>query len=503
MKENAYRNIFKATAVFGGVQVFKILITIIRSKFIAVLLGPAGMGINSLLTSTLGIISGLTNFGLATSAVKNVAAANATGDENRIATVVSVFRSWVWITGLLGFITALILSPWLSKLAFGNYDYTIAFALVSVTLLITQISAGQSVILRGMRQIKLMAQSDLIGSVVGLFVSIPLYYFFVNKGIVPAILITAITGLLLTWYFARKVPVKSVSVTVKTIFAEGREMLAMGFMLSLSSLIAMGTSYILRIFITKHGSITDVGLYSAGFAMINSYVGLIFTALSTDYYPRLAGVAHDKVKASREINQQAEIAILIMAPIICFFLIFINWAVILLYSHKFISIGSMVHWVALGIFFKASSWALGFLILARGASKVFFWNELITNVYMLILDIAGYYFWGLTGLGISFFITYLLYLIQMVILTKTLYQFSFDKHFIRIFLLQSCLALSCFLTSFFFHSWLAYLIGGIFICCSVFYSIYEMDKRLGLKQILKRFKNKSPKKEEHNLPINP
>ena len=111
-------------------------------------------------------------------------------------------------------------------------------------------------------------------------------------------------------------------------------MLKMGLMLSLSGLISTGASYIVRVFISKTGSLDDVGLYNAGFAIIGTYVGLVFTAMSTDYYPRLSGVAHDNDKANLLINQQAEIAILIIAPILTVFIIFINWAVILLYSRE-------------------------------------------------------------------------------------------------------------------------------------------------------------------------
>eukprot|EP01136_Pigoraptor_vietnamica_P025080 Opistho-1_new@78688 len=101
MKNNSYKNIFKTTAIFGGVQVFNILITVVRSKFIAVFLGPVGIGINALLTSSIGIIGSMTNFGLGTSAVKNIAVANASGDDERIGEVVAVFKKWVWITHVL------------------------------------------------------------------------------------------------------------------------------------------------------------------------------------------------------------------------------------------------------------------------------------------------------------------------------------------------------------------------------------------------------------------
>jgi len=49
--ENSYRSILKGTSVFGGVQVFQILINMVRGKFVALFLGPDGMGVSALLTS--------------------------------------------------------------------------------------------------------------------------------------------------------------------------------------------------------------------------------------------------------------------------------------------------------------------------------------------------------------------------------------------------------------------------------------------------------------------
>ena len=91
----------KTTSLFGGVQVFNILITMVRTKLIAVLIGPAGMGIAGLLLSTTNLITAGTNFGLNTSAVRHVAAAHAGGDSKRVSEVVGVLRRLVWFTGLL------------------------------------------------------------------------------------------------------------------------------------------------------------------------------------------------------------------------------------------------------------------------------------------------------------------------------------------------------------------------------------------------------------------
>tara|TARA_B110000046_G_C13025697_1_gene413923 strand:+ start:752 stop:2233 length:1482 start_codon:yes stop_codon:yes gene_type:complete len=490
-EKSSYRQIMKATSLFGGVQVFTIIISIIRSKFVAVLLGPAGMGIVGLLQSTLGLVASITNFGLRTSAVKDIAAAVGTNNLTRVALVVTVMRRLVWITGLLGaFITA-VFSSWLSQITFGNTDYTFAFIWLSVTLLFNQLSSGQSVVLQGFRKLKLLAKSSVIGSFIGLLVTVPLYYFYDERGIVPVIIISSLTTLLLTWYFSRKVAIDKVEVDIAQTIKEGKQMLILGFMISLSGLLTVAFSYIVRIYINSTGGLADVGLYGAGFAIISTYVGLIFSAMATDYYPRLSGVATNVKKRTLLINQQAEIAILIIAPILIGFLIFIKWVVILLYSTKFIAINAMIYWAAMGMFFKAVSWAMAFLFLAKGSSKLFFWNELIVNIYMLGFNLLGYYLWGLTGLGISFMVSYVLYLLQVYIITKIKYKFSFTINFIKIFLVQFILAILAFITIHFISEFNSYIIGVLLIVISSWYSFKELDRRLHLKEILLKIRKRN------------
>ncbi|PMB24595.1 O-antigen translocase [Fischerella thermalis CCMEE 5319] len=489
-QQSSYRQIMKATSIFGGVQVFQIIIGIIRSKFIAVLLGPLGMGISGLLTSTTGFVAALTNFGLSTSAVRDIAAAYGTGNETRLAIVAEVFRRWVWVTGLLGVLLTAAFSPWLSEITFGNRNYTFSFIFISITLLLGQLSAGNSVLLQGTRQIRLLAKSGMLGSIFGLVTTIPLYYLYGIEGIVPGIIVTAITSLLLTWYYARKLDIKSVYVSKARTLAEGKEMLKMGFMISLSGLITLGASYIVRIFISRTGGVEQVGLYNAGFAIINTYVGMIFTAMGTDYYPRLSAVANSNDESRNVMNQQAEIALLILAPILIVFLVFIKWVVILLYSKQFLPVTDMIYWAALGMFFKAASWSIAFIFLAKGTSKLFFWNELITNIYLLGLNLLGYYYMGLTGLGLSFLVAYFIYLIQVYGVANLKFRFHFNAEFIKISSLQLGLALLSFLVVKLLCNPYMYLAGGGLIILSAWYSWKELDKRLDLKAIIVSIKNR-------------
>ncbi|GAA3607212.1 O-antigen translocase [Flavivirga amylovorans] len=488
--KKSYRDIMKATSLFGGVQVFNIIISIIRSKIIAVLLGPGGMGIAGLFGSSLGLISSLTNFGLRTSAVRDIASAYETGDQNRISKVTIIFKRLVWITGLFGTLVALIFSKTLSNFTFGNTEYTVAFMWLSCTLLFNQLANGQGVLLQGTRKLKYLANANMIGSVVGLLVTVPLYYYYGVDGIVPAMIMISIFSLIVTWYFSRKVTIEKIKVTRKETIFESKGMLKMGFMLSLSGLIGVAASYIVRVYISNTGGIDDVGLYNAGFTIIGTYVGLIFSAMATDYYPRLSGVAGDNKKATLLINQQAEVGILILAPILTVFLIFINWVIIILYSTKFIEISGMIHWAALGMYFKVASWSIGFILLAKGASTVFFWSELIANIYIVIFNILGYKYLGLNGLGVSFLISYIFALLQTYLIANYKYRFTFNFVFYKIFSFQLILGVISFLIIKFIPTPWAYIVGLPFIFVSCWYSFKELDNRLNLKEIISKFRKK-------------
>ena len=240
----------KATALFGGVQIFNIFIQIIRSKVVATLLGPAGMGIMGLLNSTIDIIGKSTNFGLGLSAVKNIAAANSTKNKEQFSLIVIAFRRLVYLTGLLGMLVGIFLSPWLSLLTFGNKDYTLAFILISSTLLFSQLSKGQRVILQGMRKLKYLARANILGSSISLLITIPLYYSLGIDGIVPGIIVSSLITLIISWFYLNKISINPIKVSWSQTIGQGKSMAKMGFMLALSSLLTVGVSYIIRVSVT-------------------------------------------------------------------------------------------------------------------------------------------------------------------------------------------------------------------------------------------------------------
>lgn len=485
--QSSYRSIFKATSLFGGVQVYQILISVIKSKFVAVLLGPLGVGIMGLYQSAIQLIQSITSLGLSSSAVRDVSEANGTGDINKINKIITVLKKLVWFTGLFGLLVTAVLSPILSKATFGNYDYTVPFICLSIVLLLDQIAAGQRVVLQGMRRLQDLAKSTAIGSTIGLIISVPLYYLMGIKGIVPTLILNSVTMLLLTWFYSNKIKTNKVKLSSKTVLIDGAGMLRMGLSMSLSSILVYGTSYVLMWFIRSSSGAEAAGLYTAGFTIINTYVGMIFTAIGTDYYPRLAAVNKDNKKCRDIINQQGEIASLIMTPLLLICIVFMPIALKILYSNQFILANDYVMYASLGMMFKLGSWLIAFQFIAKGNSKLFIINEIIANTYSLIFNIIGYQLLGLKGLGISFTLNFFIYFIQVFYVAKKNYHYSFSRKYSIIFTYQVLLVIISILFASIDNIYLYYTLGCVTIFISSLYSIKQLDNRMGIIKMVKLF----------------
>lgn len=486
----SYRGIFKATSIFGGVRFFEIFISIVRSKFVAMLLGTTGIGYSGLYHSSTSLIRAITSFGISTSAVRNVAAANSSGDKQRIERIVSTIRKLVWITGLLGMAVTIILSPLLSKNAFGSYNYTIPFIVLSGSLLLDQLADGQMVVLKGLRKLSYLAKSRMIGLVIGLVVTIPLYYVWGIKAIVPNLVLASLTTYLLSLYFSKKVPVNKVKLSFKETMVEGKSILGMGFVLTLNGILVLGVSYIVRTSVAAMGGISEVGFYTAGSAILNTYIGMIFSAMTTDYYPRLAGVSHDPIKFRDTVNQQAEVALLMAGPLLVIFLIIIPIVIVVLYSSKFLPMVEYMQWATIGVIFKIISWTTAYQFTAKGDMKIFIINETILNVVALVLYILGYKYYGKEGLGIAYMLIQMFCAGYYYIISNKRYGYKYGITMFKIFFIQLFLVLSNFLIIYLWKSPWHYIPSITIAIIAVVFSYNELNKRMELSVILKKIRKK-------------
>ena len=486
--KKSYQSMLKATTLFGGVQVVNILMALLRSKFIALYIGPAGMGVASLLMATLNVVLAITNLGLDRSGVKEIDAHESQG-ENDQKNILSVLKTLFFITEIIGVLLLLITAPWISVVTFGDNHYATHIRALSLALLFKQLTQSTLTRLQGLRRLKGLAKANVWGNFIALLVTIPLYYYWRIDAIVPAIILSA----LISFAVAQFVDARSKQTTVFTAplraWQEGTAMVRLGLMLSLSSIVTLLVGYGMQLFISGMGGLAQVGLYNAGFLILNTYVGLIFTAMGTDYFPRLSSVGEDLDKTKMIVGNQAEMATLLMLPIIVIFLATAPWIITLLYTPEFEAVVPLVRWGILGMLFKAVSFSLGYVIIARGDSSLFLRTTLSFNLILFTLNALGYYYWGLLGLGLSFFGYYIIHFLSLILIVRWRYALTLPRTLYAVFFLGLILCVLVFLLSSFSGSVLQIALTAILIAITCLFSLYRLNQRIDLVPILRRKKD--------------
>lgn len=491
--KSSYASIMKATSIFGGVQVFNILITLIRGKTVAVLLGTAGMGLNGLLLSALKLVSTFTSLGIGDSAVRDISKAHSSNDDLQIRTTFQVFKRLIWLTAILGIIVTILFSPLLSKFAFGDTSKTTSFIWLSVTFVFGALSGGIYTLLRGTRQIKLLAQANIYGGIVGLVVALPIFYFYGIAGVVPAIIATAFANYLVSLYFTSKVSFEPIAISWHETLELGKPIVQLGLSLTLMGILASGVAFALIAFISKTGNLSDVGLYSAANGIVEGYVGMVFTAMATDYFPRLSGVIHEDSKWKKLVNEQAELVLIILGIVLVLLLTTTPLLIRILLSKEFLDSQNFIQFAVLSIPLKGLVWVMGYIILAKGDNKLFLTVEIIANIIVLAFNLLFYHLYGLTGLGLSLSLSYLISIVFMLSILKKKYEFNFTFGVFKLLITSFISLISCLLAIHFLEKPYLYFVEFTIALVTICFFGYEFNKRIELRSIVKKLQSRFKK----------
>jgi PST family polysaccharide transporter len=488
-QRQSFRSIFYATSLFGGVQSFQIIVSVVKAKILAVLLGTAGIGVLGLYSTALELINNITALGLPQSAVREVAEANGKQDQTRINYTVSIVRKLVLLTGFVGIGVTIFGSPAWSRISFGSFDYIIPFCFLSISALIDKLASGEKVVLQGLRNYKGLAKSAVIGSFFGLILSLPVYYFYGVKGIVPSLIINSIATYLANLFYSKKLQVIAVKTTFKESIVQGKGMIKMGIALSLTGILGTLVAYVIRTVIRSYGGLSDVGIYTAGYTLMFSYTGLIFAAMSTDFYPRLAAVNKDNDACCAISNQQAEIGIIILTPLLVLINTFIDYAINFLYTEEFLLARLFFLYGSVGMLFKMASWSISYLFVAKAEARLFAINETIANINVLILTLIGYMTLGIAGIGISTTVSFILYALQVWIISKKKYQFKFSNSFIKLFTTSIIILIISILISVCLNGSLRFVLGITLVTFTIVFALKELNSRIEVKDLIKNIKH--------------
>jgi PST family polysaccharide transporter len=262
-EKHSYGQILKSSALIGGSSLMNIGIGIVRTKAMALLLGPAGFGLAGLYQSIADLAMNIAGMGVNSSGVRQIAEAAGSEDEQRMARTAAVLRWTSVFLGAMGAILLISFSREVSKLTFGTTQHASAISLLSLVVLFRSVSAGQGALIQGTRRISDLAKMNVLGALFGVFLSIPIVYVFREKGVAPALVAVAAMMLLTSWWYSRKSRIRTLVITPSQVGQEARALLTLGFVFMASTLMVTGVGYLVRIILLRNVGFESTGLYQA------------------------------------------------------------------------------------------------------------------------------------------------------------------------------------------------------------------------------------------------
>lgn len=493
--KEAYRNIIQSTMFFGGTQVIVTLISMIRGKLVAMILGAAGMGLSSLLMSASGCIQQVASLGINNSCVPEVSQANIAGDRAALLAISRIVRAMMLVSAFAGMVLAVFLSPLTARLSVGDLSYLGSFALLGGAVFFNILGSGEYALLQATRQYRSIAASTVVIPLCSLLVGIPVYYVWGMAGIAPVLIVQSFVYYVSVRRFAVRSGLSAGSsprVPLRIVWNRGRGIIMLGITMMVAALFGNITVYGLSAFISNTGSIADVGFYQAAVGITSQCSGLVFSAMATDYYPKLAGIVrNDPDEAYRLVNRQIEIVLLIIVPIAMLIIMAVPLIISLLLTDEYQVIRLMMRFMGLSVIFKAVCFPMDYISFSRGDKKYFFWLEgVFLNIKMFAVFAVFYRCFGLDGLGYAALCSSLIDVAVSIVMNRWRYGFRMSRASAAVFVRLTLIASACFAFSFISRSAVSYALMGTstLLCCA--YSYRQIDRRVGIGEVIASAKSR-------------
>lgn len=453
--ERSHAEILKSTAVIGAASIINVFLGLVRSKVVAVLLGPSGVGLISLFNSIIDLTQALTNLGIQSSGVRQVAVAAGTGDRERIAQISTVLRRVSLILGLIGGALLVSFALPVSELTFGDRKQRFGVALLAGAVFFRSLATGFTAMIQGMRRVAYLAKVNILAALSATVSSTIFIYFFAEGGIVPSfIFATAISALVSWWYFS-KLKISQPKMKISQMLPETATLLRLGFAFTVSELLTLGSAYIVRVLVFHFHGIEAAGLYQAAWTLGSLYTGFILQAMGADFYPRLAGASQDNNECNRLVNEQTHISILLAGPGIIATLTFAPLILTAFYSSEFQPGVELVRWICFGMGLRVIAWPIGFILLAKGAQRWILLTELWAATVHIGLGWVFISSYSFIGAGVAFFALYVSHTLVIYGVARHISGFRWtaaNLFIVTFFLLSSMATFGSFYVLSFWHA---------------------------------------------------
>lgn len=443
------KRVITAIGLLGSAQAVNIACSVLRNKLMAIWVGPAGVGLNSILVNASTLISTGTQLNIRDSAVRDLSTPMS---DYALALKTASVRRWCLLLGIIGVVTAVVLSPLLSATAYsGSMANWYYFALLAPAVFFTAYSAGEMAILQSCGRLKDLARANLTGGLAATIISIPLIYLFRLEAIVYVIDIYAAALAIVVFFMRQRGPQlpSGVRLDLKTLWAQGKSFLALGLTISVSVLLTSLTNYIFSAYINSTGGEDALGTYQSGYTLVNSYVGIIFAAIAVEYYPRLTRFISRPKTARVLMSHEFILVVRLITPVAVIFIALSDFIVRLLYSSQFEGVVPFITFAIGGTVLRGVSLCYAYRILAEGDSKAYIFTESVSVTVGLILNVIAYSLWSYLGLGISYVVWYVSYTALTSVVCRRRYNVVLPlRNYLQLFIALVIIAISIAMKAF-------------------------------------------------------
>ena len=410
MSSNTFRTILRATSIIGGASVINILVGLIRIKIVAVLLGPAGVGLVGLYYSLMQTAGGLAGLGLGNSGTRQVAA-GASGGAARLGRVRRALFWGTLVQALAGAALFWLASGWIATWLVGDPARTDEVGWLALGVGLAVAGGAQSALLTGLRRLGDIARVQVGSGILGTVLGVGAIWLWGAEGVIAMVLIAPIVGFVLGHFYASRLDrPASPPDPAMVLLSEWSVMARLGLAFMVSGLVVTMGLLAARVLIQRELGAEALGQFQAAWAIGMSYMGIVLGAMGADYYPRLTAAMSDPAAATQLVNDQTEVALLLSGPVLVAMLGCAPWVVHILYTGEFGPTVEILRWQLLGDILKVMSWPLALVLVAAPAGKTY---VLVETLGMAVFVLGVFICMPLIGVratGVAFLALYITYL---------------------------------------------------------------------------------------------
>ncbi len=439
-KQRRVKDILLSTIIVGGGSVVTVLCGVVRGKVISIAVGPAGIGLQGLLQSTLRTASAIAAMGLQTSGVREVARLRGENDDVELGHTLRGLRRGTLVLGAIAALVLVLFHRPLGAELLDDGDLGWMLAVVGLGVLAQVLYAAYDAFLRGFRRVALVTKASIVANLLATGLSIGLVLVWHDDGIpwalasqpVCLLLAAATAGRDYGGYLGKYDRERTRVAFVRVV--------RFGVVLATTAFMTTGVQLAARVLVTHWTSLDDAGYFQAAWAVSVLYLGFVLGSMSLDYYPRLAEAGSNTSVLTQMINEQAKVSFLLAGPAVLGLLTFSGPLVTLLYSAKFAPTVEILRWQLLGDVLKIGSWTLSYMVLAQGRPRVYFFTELSWNAAYLIALAALLPALGVTATAAAYVIASAVYFTVLCFVTNRLVGFSWTAANVALMIALALLA---------------------------------------------------------------